>query len=368
MPQISVIIPVYNKEKFLSKCLDSILNQTLKDLEIICVNDGSTDNSLSILKNYAKQHKQIKIITQKNQGLSGARNSGLLKAKGKWITFIDPDDYIDAETYKTALSNVSDNPNLICFGIKTFGKSTSEQNQSDKKYYKIKYSNVVPATDAVIWNTDCSVCNKLFDAAIIKKYGIKFPEGRNYEDACFYFKYTALIQKILFIPKYFYHYLRHENSIMFQTFSKTDKALDHMYILEDIYDFYQKNAIFESKKNLFEKQFVAYFYFAQRYVLNEKKAIDVARELIYKLHLDRHYPNNELISEIINKKNRALIKKQTVSVKLFNFIPVYNRTNRAGKTVYKIFGIPLWKIRRMENNITTKYYLLGIPFIKVSKK
>lgn len=367
MPKISVIVPVYNKEKYLSKCLDSILNQTFKDIEIICVNDGSTDKSLSILQDYAKQNKQIKIISQQNQGLSAARNTGMLKAKGKWITFIDPDDYIDAETYETALNKIYDKTELICFGIKTFGKSTKEQKQSDKNYYKINYDGVVQATDAVIWNTDCSVCNKLFDASIIKKYDIKFPEGLNYEDACFYFKYASLIQKILFIPKYFYHYLRHEDSIMAQTFSKTDKALDHLYIVENIFNFYQKNAIFEAKKDLFEKQFVAYYYFAKRYVLNEQKAIDLALELIYKLHLDKYYPNNELILDIINK-NKAPINKQTFSIKLFNFIPIFKCTRRAGKIVYKILGLPIWKVRHHENNITTRHYLLGIPFIKISKK
>ena len=95
---ISIIIPIYNAEKFLAKCLDSILAQTYKNFEVICVDDCSTDNSLSILEQYAKQYSCIKVISHKKQKKQGAaRNSGLNIAQGKYVTFIDADDYIDAE-------------------------------------------------------------------------------------------------------------------------------------------------------------------------------------------------------------------------------------------------------------------------------
>ena len=94
MPKISVIIPVYNVEKYLRECLDSLLNQTFKDIEIICVNDGSTDGSLNILNEYASKDSRFIIINQNNQGLSAARNNGLNVAKGDYVAFLDSDDYI----------------------------------------------------------------------------------------------------------------------------------------------------------------------------------------------------------------------------------------------------------------------------------
>ena len=94
MAKISVIIPVYNTEMFLSECLDSVLHQTFKDFEIICVNDGSSDNSASILKGYAQKDARIKVITQANQGLSAARNAGLDVVQGEWICFLDSDDML----------------------------------------------------------------------------------------------------------------------------------------------------------------------------------------------------------------------------------------------------------------------------------
>ena len=92
---ISIVVPVYNVEKYLRQCLDSIINQTFKDFECICVNDGSTDKSLSILQEYANKDNRIKIIPQKNIGLAGARNTALSVASGKYVLFVDSDDYID---------------------------------------------------------------------------------------------------------------------------------------------------------------------------------------------------------------------------------------------------------------------------------
>lgn len=98
--KISVIIPIYNSEKFLRQCLDSVLNQTLQDIEVICVNDGSIDKSSSILEEYAEMDKRIKVIDQKNQGLSEARNSGLKIARGRYISFLDSDDWIENDMYE----------------------------------------------------------------------------------------------------------------------------------------------------------------------------------------------------------------------------------------------------------------------------
>ena len=97
MPKVSVIVPVYNTEKYLPQCLDSIINQTFTDFECICINDGSTDNSLSILEEYAKKDSRIRIISQKNAGLSNVKNVGIKNATGIYITFIDSDDFVSLD-------------------------------------------------------------------------------------------------------------------------------------------------------------------------------------------------------------------------------------------------------------------------------
>lgn len=104
--KISVVIPIYNTEKFLVKTLDSVINQTYKNLEIICVNDGSTDNSLNILTSYAKNDFRIKIINKPNSGLSDARNTGIDAASGEYIAFVDSDDYIDKDFYEKLMESI----------------------------------------------------------------------------------------------------------------------------------------------------------------------------------------------------------------------------------------------------------------------
>ena len=102
--KVSIIVPVYNVEKYLAQCLDSLINQTLKEIEIICVNDGSKDNSAKILTAYAQKYVRIKIINQTNQGLSAARNNGISVATGEYIGFVDSDDWVDIDFYKKLYS------------------------------------------------------------------------------------------------------------------------------------------------------------------------------------------------------------------------------------------------------------------------
>lgn len=117
MPKVSVIIPVYNVEKYLRECLDSVINQALKDIEIICVDDGSPDNSLSILKEYANKDKRFVLIEQNNKGVATARNNAIDKATGEFVCFMDPDDYYpDDKVLETLYSKAVENNVYICGG------------------------------------------------------------------------------------------------------------------------------------------------------------------------------------------------------------------------------------------------------------
>ena len=142
--KVSVIVPVYNVEKYLKDCLDSVVNQTLEDIEIICVNDGSTDNSLAILEEYAEKDSRIKIITQENKGLGGARNTGLYHANGEYISFIDSDDWIELNTFEE-LYNMSKNLDLdmLMFQMKVFNIETGE-------FIEDQYNNIDSIDDSFI--------------------------------------------------------------------------------------------------------------------------------------------------------------------------------------------------------------------------
>ena len=136
-PELSVIVPVYNCEKYLPACLDSLINQTYNDTEIICVNDGSKDNSLTILKDYENKDKRIKVIDKPNGGVSSARNTGILASRGNYVTFIDSDDYLDLDLYEKCMQKIkSENADVLAFGLMfepahTYGTVVSDKTFDD---------------------------------------------------------------------------------------------------------------------------------------------------------------------------------------------------------------------------------------------
>ncbi len=202
--KISVIVPVYNTSAYLEDCLNSLVNQTFKDMEIICVNDGSTDNSLEILKKYP----QIKIITQENQGLSAARNTGISAAIGEYIGFVDSDDWVDLDFYEKLYNSIiSTNSDIAAATIlrgevKYRVKYTEEETYTELNE-KIKICNIP---------NSCYVWNKLYKANLIKNN--MFRNGVYFEDMVWMPYILAKSEKLVTTPNTMYHYRRNSNSIV----------------------------------------------------------------------------------------------------------------------------------------------------------
>lgn len=215
--KISVIVPVYNVEKYLKRCINSILNQTFKNFELILVNDGSTDNSLNICKNYKEKDGRIQLISQTNKGLSAARNTGLKYAKGKYVCFVDSDDFIEKEYLSLLLSNIEkyNSDIAMCeyyltneegrkYSISRLNEPKDIHVLSGKKTFSYFYKeNYVP--NVVAWNK--IYLRSLFD-------NIKYDEGHYFEDeliAPFLF-YKARRVSFLRVP--LYNYVQRPGSIM----------------------------------------------------------------------------------------------------------------------------------------------------------
>lgn len=260
-PLISVIVPVYNMEKYLRKCLDSIAGQSFRNIEIICVNDGSTDSSLDIIKEYASKDGRIVIVDKKNGGLSSARNAGLDIARGEYISFVDSDDWIEARTYNTVLKEISD-ADVVVFGTNVTGDYLMDKRSADDEYYRVKYSGRQVLTDEMRLNTDVSAWNKLYRRSIIEKGHLRYPEGRLYEDYPFYWRYMLLCGTAYFEPSHLYNYLRREGSIMAHTFKETPKAIDHLRNFAIVYDFAAEKNLLEGRSGTFNRMFLLCFWFA----------------------------------------------------------------------------------------------------------
>jgi len=241
-PIISIIVPVYNVEEYLQRCIDSILNQSFKNFELILVNDGSTDNSLKICKEYLLNDPRVKIINKENGGLSSARNAGINIAKGRYIGFVDSDDWINKEMYKILYELCEKNNSDIaeCRYTVTTGNEMNLDNSSNL----ITILNNEEAIKSLYTNTSYGSVvswNKLYRCELFKD--IKFPEGKLNEDQFTTYKLYYKSNKIVLIDKVLYYYFQSTKSIMRSEF--TLKKLDAIEAIESSHKFFEENNLYD---------------------------------------------------------------------------------------------------------------------------
>jgi glycosyltransferase involved in cell wall biosynthesis len=218
---ISVIIPVYNVEKYLKRCIDSIINQTYRNLEIILIDDGSNDNSSNICDEYQNRDNRIIVIHKKNGGLSSARNQGMLAVKGDYVCFVDSDDWIDSNFIEYLYCAMKENNSQIVECL--FKKTTCNNlNQSKLKYTDIKNKN--------FFGDECfiefikgnifkqTVWNKLYSFKLIQN--ISFEEGRLHEDEFWTYQVFAKAKRVTYLNYIGYYYFQRDESIMGSAFSE----------------------------------------------------------------------------------------------------------------------------------------------------
>lgn len=211
--KVSVVIPVYNVEKYIKQCLDSVINQTLKDIEIICINDGSKDNTLAILKEYAQKDSRIVLIDKENEGLSAARNQGTDIARGEYISYIDSDDWVDIN-YLEALYNAAKkyNSDVACSSII---RVTGSRRRNKLIYTKEEYTQDVDKknelTNVPVYSY---VWNKIYRRDKLLKSGVKFPIGRVYEDIIWSIQAIYYLDGVVTVPAAIYYYRKNPTSVM----------------------------------------------------------------------------------------------------------------------------------------------------------
>ena len=213
MIKLSIIIPVYNVEKYLEECLDSVSKQTLKDIEIICIDDGSTDNSLNILKEYSKKDKRIKIISKENGGQASARNLGIREAKGEYIAFIDSDDFIEDTMFEELYNKAEENNLDIAMCKIALYDNHTEEIKKHLWYYMLGVfrdfeKEVFNHKDTKEFTCEISVTpyNKIYKASLIKNNNILFPEGLIFEDEKFFYDTYLRAKRVSIVDEFLYYY------------------------------------------------------------------------------------------------------------------------------------------------------------------
>lgn len=317
--KISVIIPIYNVEKYLNRCIDSILNQTYSNLEIILVNDGSSDSCGKICDYYKMQDQRIKVIHKVNGGLSSARNSGLEIATGDYISFIDSDDFINLKMFedmiKVAKQNNSD---MICCKYFKF-KNIDDIPKIDDKDMNIKHFTNIEALEEYFSDKlendkqiNTAVWNKIYKKEILKN--IQFPVGKIYEDVYVTYKLLYNSKKVSIINKYYYYYFQRDGSIMNSKFAVNDlysyddwKEIFH-YINEKIDIFSDKVAI----KYIFKHIYIFRMITENRYILG-----DVGKQYKKKIIEDLKADFNILIKLNIGIKEKIRLSLFLLNSNLF---------------------------------------------------
>ena len=272
---ISVIVPVYNVEKYLSKCIQSIINQTYKNLEIILIDDGSQDNSSKFCDEYSLKDSRISVIHKKNGGLSSARNVGLSNAHGDYITFIDSDDWIDQNMISTLFNIINQEKSDI--SICNYFLAYNEEIQIQKDKIEIKnFSNIEALKklyDEKLKIVMTIACCKLFKREFFNN--INFPDGRIHEDEFTTYKLLYKAEKISYTNKKFYYYRQRKDSIMNSAFNK--KKLDIIYALEERIKFIKESVNDMELYNLVVKGY--YTAILRRYYLYSKSYPNEKKEL-----------------------------------------------------------------------------------------
>lgn len=241
MPKVSVIVPVYNVEKYLIKCFDSLVNQTLEDIEIIAVNDGSTDKSGEILNIYRDRFPdKMKVVEKSNGGLSDARNYGIPYASGEYVAFLDSDDYVELDMYeKMYLKAVSENLDYVeCDFIWEYPTKSKVDVGIE---YKDKKDMLVKAR-VVAWN-------KLIRKSVLDKAKVEFPKGLRYEDVEFFYKMLPYFERVGYVREPLIHYIQRENSI---SNNQNERTGEIFTVLDNVINYYKEKGLYDEYKSELE--------------------------------------------------------------------------------------------------------------------
>lgn len=350
-PKVSIIVPVYNVEKYLPRCLDSLVNQTLKDIEIICVNDGSTDGSLAILQQYAAKDKRIKIIDKENSGPGDCRNRGIEAAKGGFIAFVDSDDWVELNTYEETYQKAKEhNVLLLSFNANIVNEKLKKK---PKIYYETteehlgNWENIAE----LIFDNSFHSWHFIYEKSFLQKNDIRFPPLSLCEDVPFVLKALLCAEKILFIPDAFYNYFQRKNSLVHKFSEKTLDILKIIPLCDDIINTYgQKNEILRFN----------FSHWKINHLSGIGKKVTAAFHNCFMTDVKSLCSTDEM-DELTFK-----ISKSTSKICLFGFIPLfYYHTNRQN-TKLKLFNfLTVFKIKRLAYQ--TRYYLFGILIIKTKR-
>jgi glycosyltransferase involved in cell wall biosynthesis len=290
---VSIIVPVYNVEPYLEKCLDSILNQSYGCFEIILINDGSTDKSGIICEKYAGSIGDIKLIHQENMGISKARNEGLSLARGSYIQFVDSDDFIEKKMTESLVNHMRDDADLVMCGynrIRLVENKYVTENRCctvKKKYININSENYEWYFDLYEKKYLYPVWNKLYKASIVKTKNLSFEEKvKREEDILFNLRYINYCRRLCLVDRALYNYIKYNPNAITKTFHRDKHEVEKLKYDYKKQFFFKRNAYVGDIKKRVELQYASGliksldFFFDERSDNTFKKQYYMAKKII----------------------------------------------------------------------------------------
>lgn len=314
MPKVSVIVPVYNVENYIEKCLKTLVNQSMQDIEVIVVNDGSKDNSEKIIKDFIKRYpNKIIYLEKQNGGLSDARNYGLPYAKGEYIAFLDSDDYIEEDTYEK-MYELAKKENSDMVECNFIWEYPNKRKVDIGQRYETK-KEMIQKVRVVAWN-------KLIKREILEKTQIQFPKGYRYEDVEFTYKLVPYLKKVSFLNKPCIHYIQRPNSISNAQNERTKEIMD---VLSHVIRFYKEQGFYKEYKNELEYIYARYLLCSSLMRIVKIKNKKVRKKLLNLTweNLNETFPNwkkNVILTNEKSKKNRYMRSVNKVTYKIYCLI------------------------------------------------
>ena len=364
--KMSVIIPVFNMEKYLKTCLDSVLDQTLKDIEVICVDDGSTDNSLKLLEQYAKQDDRVIVLKQNHKKQGAARNKAMEIATGEYIDFLDADDYLDKQAlellYNEARKRLLD---MLSFDANNFQDGTNKMEPYPYTPFKTIPDNL--KKNSFNWRSAgtflpklrVSACLTIYRNIFLKQYQIQFPENLYFEDNYFFTKSICLASRCAILDKVLYFRRIHPNSTIQ---NHSNHIMDYIQIADLCIQELKKMNMPQWVIDLYITFHSDCLWWSYR---KSKKRIWVKWRIKKLIRSWKNEVNIKIALPIFGYRK----KQGNLKIKIFG-LPIVCVKRKLGKPIKRLFilGIPLLKIKKNQSRTIKKVYLLGIPIWIQHKK
>lgn len=349
---LSVIIPVYNVENYLNECLDSVTSQTLEDMEIICIDDGSTDNSPYILKKYSKKDKRIKIITKENGGQATARNLGIKEAQGEYIAFVDSDDFIEPTMFEKLYTKAKDNNlDIAMCKIATYDNQTKEI-KDNVWYYMLGVfrdfeKDIFNHKDTKEFTCHIAVTpyNKIYKTTLLKENNIIFPEGLIFEDEKFFYDTYLRAKRVSIVDEFLYYYRINRKGSTVDTIKDNDFS-DIIPISKLIRETFKETDNYEDYKILLSNRFIhlQLARFTQTSQKYKENFFNLLKSDLEEVLADRTiYDNLESdvklrVDKIINSESLNEFEKLDED-KVFSVVMAcYNAENHLDETINSLLG------------------------------